>query len=75
MKSINEMAHTLLKQQDEIIDLFCKTFFVSMQPKSAEELQELFEMCELEITTHSYFRQTIRIKLKNEYDALQKMSK
>jgi hypothetical protein len=64
---ISKMAHQLLKERDSIIDLFCKTFFVSQEPRSLEELRALFEICELEITQHSDMKQTFRIKLKS-YD-------
>jgi len=64
--SISEMAHKILQERDNIIDLFCKTFFVSQQPRSLEELRALFEICELEVSHHTDFKQTYRIKLKND---------
>lgn len=50
---ISEMACKIYEQRESIIDLFCKTFFVSQEPKSADELRALFELCELEVTNHS----------------------
>lgn len=63
---ISKTAREMIEQQNEIIDLFCKTFFVSQQPRTLEELRALFEICELEIVRHSDFSHTYRIKLKNE---------
>lgn len=63
---IFEVAKKICNQRDEILDLFCKTFFVSQEPRSPEELRYLFETCELEMTHHSDLRQTYHIKLRNE---------
>ena len=46
---IQKAAHELYKQREYYIDLFCKTFFVSQEPKSPEELRALFEMFTMEI--------------------------
>ncbi len=64
--SISKMAHEILKERDNIIALFCKTFFVSQEPRSSQELRALFEICELEVKQNADMSQTFRIKLKNE---------
>jgi len=63
---ISKMAFEIWKQREDIISLFCKTFFVSQNPRSLEELRALFEICELEVVNHSYLKHTYRIRLKNE---------
>ena len=63
--SVFQMAKKIYEERQNIIDLFCKTFFVSQEPKSPEELRALFEMTELEIVQGSDMSQTFRIKFKD----------
>ncbi len=65
--SLFQMARKIYEERQDIIDMFCKAFFVSQDPRSPEELRALFEMAEMEITQNSDLSQTIRIKLK-EFD-------
>ncbi len=46
---ISLAAEKLSLQKHEIIDLFCKTFVLCQQPKSLDDLRDLFEEYELEI--------------------------
>lgn len=58
----------ILEKRNEIIDLFCKTFIVSQEPKSLEELRALFAMCKLQCKIHSDFHQSFRITLLDNQD-------
>ena len=64
MKDINEIASEILNKRHEIIDLFCKTFIISQEPKSIEEIKWLCENMEMEIKMDG-LNQTIRLKLKS----------
>jgi hypothetical protein len=52
-EKIEKIANELMKQKNEIIDLFCKTFFVCQDVKSVEELRYIFENFELRIRMNS----------------------
>lgn len=64
--SINELCYKILRQEHEIIDLFCKTFLLSQQPKSIEELKYLFSICSLEICIKDDLSRIYTIKLKDK---------
>lgn len=63
---INEIAYNILKEQDQIVDLFCKTFIVSQEPKTMEALRWMFENLELECKICNDFTRTYRLKLRDE---------
>lgn len=66
---IQKIAEDLYRKRLEIIDLFCKTFIVSQEVKSAEELRALFEICELTITRNKDLSESYRVTLrKNNWD-------
>ena len=71
-EEMQKVAAEIMKQRNEIIDLFCKTFFVAQDPKSLEELKALFEICELECRVDSHMCQSFQIKLKPFYPEEQK---
>ncbi len=71
-EKLNEAASKIMRERNEIIDLFCKTFFVAQDPKSLEELKALFEICELECRVDSHMCQSFQIKLKPFYPEEQK---
>lgn len=49
----SEKMSEILSKKDEIIDLFCKTFILSREPKSPEHLRYLFSIAKLEVQTVS----------------------
>jgi hypothetical protein len=57
----NEMAHELLVKRDEIIDLFCKTFILSKEPKSIEEIRWIFDNFKLECKMNSPLHHEYRL--------------
>ena len=61
---IHEIARKILEERGQIIELFCKTFFVSQEPRSPEELRALFEIAELHVTHNKDMSQTFSIKFK-----------
>jgi hypothetical protein len=66
---LHTIASEILTKKNEIIDLFCKTFIVSQEPKSIEELKWIFENFELETIIHSNFSQTFRLKFREKFDS------
>lgn len=62
-QTIQIIAQEIYQKRQEIINLFCKTFILSQEPKSPEELRALFELVELECRIDG-LNQTFRIKLK-----------
>lgn len=64
---VQDTTAEIMEKRNEIIDLFCKTFFVAQEPKSIDELKALFERCELECRADSYMCQRFQIKLKPFY--------
>jgi hypothetical protein len=63
--SIIEISRKLYEERENIIDLFCKTFIISQEPKSSEEIRMLIEITELECKMGDDFSQTFRLKLKD----------
>lgn len=77
-KNMDDRLHQISKefyeQREYYIDLFCKTFFVSQEPRSAEELRYLFQCSELEIRLgDNPMGWNIRVKLKDEKGEYQNM--
>jgi hypothetical protein len=67
--NLNEVVRKIMNERYEIIDLFCKTFLISQEPKTIEELKALFELTELECTLgKDCTQQTFRIKLREVND-------
>lgn len=63
--SIHEIAVALMRDRNEIIDLFCETFLAVQEPPSVEALKDLFSLIELECTIGPNNSQTFRIKLRD----------
>lgn len=47
--TIHDAANKLIRQKNEILDLFCKTFILSKEPNSIEEIKWIFENYVLDI--------------------------
>ena len=62
--AVHKIAENLMKERNEIVDLFCKTFLIVQEPPSLEALKDLFTLIELECTVNKGVSQTFRIKLR-----------
>lgn len=62
--SIDEITSKIMRQKNQIIDLFCKAFFVSQEPKSPEEMRAIFEIFELECNITDIMNCKYSLKLK-----------
>lgn len=66
---IHKISREIYEQREYYIDLFCKTFLISQEPKSLEELRALFEICEMEIKLNSHvdgFNWRVQLKMKEK---------
>lgn len=61
---IHEAAIRLREQKDEILDLFCKSFILSREPLSMDDLRDIFDNYVLEIKLVSATHWEYGLKLK-----------
>jgi len=61
---ISQAVVKIRRDRDKIVDLFCSTFLLAQEPKTLEELRDMFPLVELECKMGDNMSQTFRIKLR-----------
>ena len=57
-------THKIMNDRHKIIDLFCSTFLLAQEPKTLQELRDMFPLVELECKMGDNMSQTFSIKLR-----------
>jgi len=63
---VHEAATKIMRDRNEILDLFCQAFLSAQDAKDLETMKDIFLMTELECTMESDLTQTFRIRLRKE---------
>lgn len=58
-------SEKIMRDRHKHIDLFCTTFLLAQEPKTVQELRDMFPFVELECRMGENMSQTFRIKLRD----------
>ena len=62
---VHEAATKIMRDRNEILDLFCQAFLIAQDAKDLEAMKDLILSAELECKVDSDLTQTFRVKLRD----------